>query len=79
LKLVLYSTEHCALCERAIDLLFSMPELRSVTLDVVDVADDDTLAERYGARLPVLAGGGTELDWPFDRTAVLRLVASASP
>ncbi len=64
--LVLLSTDHCTLCERALDLLLSMPELRGRALRVVDVAGDDALLERYGERVPVLRIGGRELDWPFD-------------
>ena len=59
------STDHCALCDRALDMLVSMPELRGLTLVVVDVADDEQLSERYGPRLPVLVLDGHELSWPF--------------
>jgi len=76
-RLLLYSTEPCSLCERALDLLFSMPELRALTLDVVDVADDDALTERYGPRVPVLLVGSTELGWPFDRAGILRALAAS--
>jgi hypothetical protein len=72
--LVLLSTDHCSLCERALDLLLSMPELRGLALQVVDVADDDALTERYGERLPVLLGGGRELDWPFAAADVRTLL-----
>jgi hypothetical protein len=78
-RLLLYSTEPCSLCERALDLLFSMPELRALTLDVVDVAGDAGLTERYGPRLPVLVAGTRELDWPFDRADVLSALAAARP
>jgi len=72
LNLVLYSTDHCTLCERALDLLLSMPESRGLALVVVDVAESEALLECYGARLPVLAVGARELEWPFDRAAVAR-------
>lgn len=72
--LTLLSTEHCTLCELALDLLISMPELRGLTLRVQDVADDEALLERYGARLPVLRWGGRELDWPFGADDVATLV-----
>ena len=52
--LTLYSTSHCSLCEQALDLLFSTPGLAGVQLQVVDVADDDALLERYGEKIPVL-------------------------
>lgn len=72
--LVLLSTEHCTLCEAALDLLLSMPELKGMTLDVVDVALHEELQGRYGQRLPVLRYAGRELDWPFDGPRVARLV-----
>jgi hypothetical protein len=72
--LVLLSTSHCTLCERALDLLLIMPELRGLPLVVVDVADDAALLERYGPRLPVLRAADRELDWPFDRDAVVRML-----
>lgn len=72
--LLLLSTEHCTLCEQALDLLLSMPELRGTTLNVVDVAEHEALLERYGPRLPVLCYEGRELDWPFGGAEVARLV-----
>lgn len=78
MKLVLYNTDHCSLCERALDLLLSMPESRGHSLDVLDVAESAALLERYGARLPVLAVAGVELDWPFDRAAVVAAIHRAT-
>ncbi len=76
--LVLYSTDHCSLCEEALELLFSMPELAGQSVRVVDVALDDRLLDRFGERLPVLevnsdddASAARRLDWPFDSTSVL--------
>lgn len=78
MELVLYSTDHCTLCDQALELLFSMPELAGGALRVVDVATDDDLLSRYGERLPVLElnsgvdGSDTRLlDWPFDGGDVL--------
>ncbi|MFM8354216.1 MAG: glutaredoxin family protein [Gammaproteobacteria bacterium] len=68
------STGACSLCEQALDLLISMPELRGTTLTVRDVALDDALTARYGARLPVLCAGARELDLPFNRAEVAQLL-----
>jgi len=76
-RLVLLSTKHCSLCEQALDLLFSMPELGGHPLRVVDVVDDDTLLARYGERLPVLVVHGQELFWPFTTADVCRLLSES--
>ncbi|MEL0047978.1 MAG: glutaredoxin family protein [Gammaproteobacteria bacterium] len=64
-RLILYSTAHCHLCDEAMDLLMSMPGLNGARLDVVDVANDERLMERYGEKIPVLRQGQAELAAPF--------------
>ena len=76
-SLTLYSTDHCTLCDAALELLFSMPELRGAALRVVNVAADAGLMRRYGERLPVLCLGDRELDAPFDRNQVLALLQAS--
>ncbi|MEE8243988.1 MAG: glutaredoxin family protein [Pseudomonadales bacterium] len=66
-SLVLYSTDNCTLCDEALDLLFSMPELKGWSLTVIDVATDPRLIECYGDRLPVVRVNETELAAPFVR------------
>ena len=81
-ELTLYSTDHCTLCDQALELLFSMPELAGQSVRVVDVAMDDTLTAQYGERLPVLevSTGKTQLllDWPFDSGAVVGVLKGLS-
>lgn len=75
-SLIMYSTSACQLCERAQNLLASMPELRFVAVDVVDIADDAVLLARYGTSIPVLAlASGAELGWPFNADDILQLVS----
>ena len=76
---VLYSTGGCHLCEEAEQLLV---DLRGVVpglaWEVVDIADDDGLFERYGWSIPVVADEtGRELRWPFDAAALRAFVDSA--
>ena len=74
----LLSTDHCALCEKALSMLFSMPDIAGLELRVVDVANDDHLLESYGDRVPVLQLFVSrpspelvlELGWPFDAESV---------
>ena len=40
-----------------------------MTFQAVDIADDLSLMEQYGVRIPVVKdGSGRELGWPFDGT-----------
>jgi hypothetical protein len=77
--LTLYSTSGCHLCERALELLRSMPELARHTVIEVDVALDRDVLARYGARIPVIAIGrsGVEVDWPFNADDVIAALERA--
>ena len=74
---VLYSTSACHLCEQAERLLMPWVE-HGLRVAVDDIADSDTLFERYGERIPVLrrADSGAELDWPFDAVRLAEFLAS---
>ncbi len=58
-----YLTEGCHLCDEAEKLLLML--VPAEALNKIDVADDDALMQRYGERIPVVAQGDTELNWPF--------------
>jgi hypothetical protein len=64
----LYGTSACHLCELAEALLQALRKQgEGVDYDKVDIADSDTLFERYGLLIPVLQDSrGRELRWPFD-------------
>ena len=65
-SLTLYMTDHCALCEEVLDMLFAMPAMQGITLNTVDIALNDALVEAYGVRIPVLKVGDAELGAPID-------------
>lgn len=79
--LCLYGTSDCALCDRALALVAPLAAAFGWTLGERDVAEDDALFHRYGARVPVLARSdlGVELEWPFDALAVHELLARPRP
>lgn len=63
----LYTTAGCHLCDDARVLL----EQAGLQVELVEIADDDRLFDRYCLRIPVVApwGGAAatdELGWPFD-------------
>lgn len=80
IRLTLFHTSHCHLCEQAESLLVSGLDPASADVWAVDIADHDDLLERYGVRIPVLRreSDGAELDWPFDAKAVARFVDGGS-
>ncbi|MFH2133605.1 MAG: glutaredoxin family protein [Pseudomonadota bacterium] len=72
MKLVLYSTTFCHLCEQAEALLAQL----AIEAEHIDIVDDDDLLERYGTRIPVVKrlDNGSELGWPFDVEALQRFI-----
>jgi hypothetical protein len=68
MKLLLYGTRFCHLCEQAGVMLYEA----GVTAEYIDIAEDEALLEKYGMRIPVVrrVDSGTELDWPFDESAL---------
>lgn len=64
---ILYGTGACHLCEQAEALIAPLLAGLDCRVELVDIAADDALVERYGVRIPVLhrAAGGAELGWPF--------------
>jgi len=75
-KLTLFSTSACHLCEQAQEIIESYSE-DSIELEIVDIADDDTLIDRYGIRIPVvmLEGREDDLGWPFGLSQLARYLA----
>ncbi len=76
IELRLYGTSACHLCEVAENLLAGLlaqkPEWR---IELIDIADDDAMVERYGIRIPVLSTvDDRELDWPFQSDDVVKFV-----
>ena len=76
-RLLLYGTLGCHLCEVARARTEPVAVAFGWRLEERDVADDEALAARYGARIPVLARSdrGDELAWPFDSDALVAWLA----
>ena len=74
--LTLYSTDHCGLCEALLDALLQAPLAGAYRLQVLDVAADDELLERYGLRIPVLMCGNEEYTGSADANMLEAWLAS---
>jgi len=76
--LLLFTTLGCHLCEEAERMLATVAFSQSFTLtvDAIDIADDEALVEKYGILIPVLkrARDGEELGWPFDEELLARFI-----
>jgi len=69
-KVYLYSTLGCHLCEGAKAVLWPLLSHYQLSMQEVDIADSDELVEFYGTRIPVLhvetaSEVVCELNWPF--------------
>jgi hypothetical protein len=64
-QLNLYSTTHCHLCDLAHSLMLNFDD--KVALEIIDIAEDEALLDKYSLRIPVLQRQDTqdELNWPF--------------
>ncbi|HEY8887065.1 MAG TPA: glutaredoxin family protein [Gallionella sp.] len=73
MKLLLYGTRFCHLCEQAEAVLHAA----RLTAEYIDITEDKALLEKYGMRIPVVqrVDNGAEFGWPFDASALERLVA----
>ena len=76
--LELMTTEGCHLCEHATPLLVAGLDPNLFEVDLVDIAFDDQLMNRYATRIPVLVDSqsGAELGWPFDIQQLAEFVES---
>lgn len=72
MNVILYTTSGCHLCEQAAELLSQLHQERALTVEMIDIADDDNLIDRYGVRIPVVRASDKdeELGWPFDLTTL---------
>tara|TARA_B100000902_G_C27166658_1_gene841586 strand:+ start:96 stop:341 length:246 start_codon:yes stop_codon:yes gene_type:complete len=71
-EIIFYTTQHCSLCDAALDLLLSLPEARGFGLTTLDIAADQNLLNEFGERIPVIAIGDVQLDAPFDALTLQR-------
>lgn len=66
MRLRLYTTLGCHLCERLEALLATLCR-GDYRLEAIEISEDDALVERYGVRIPVLVDqAGDELDRGFE-------------
>lgn len=80
MKLILYGTSACHLCEMAEQYVQSaiqqyMPQ-GTISFEKVDIVLDDDLLGKYGLTIPVLKrlDNQTELGWPFTEADIHSMI-----
>ena len=69
--LYLFTRDNCHLCEEMLQELEPLLIASECECHLIKVAGDPELEQLYGARVPVLVGGGRELcQFKLDREAV---------
>ncbi len=87
IRLILFGTQGCHLCEEAEAVLAKCREdsgpgaFGTLQVDSVDIAEQERWQERYGLRIPVLyhEDSSRELDWPFNEQDVREFIAGIVP
>ena len=77
-KLILFGTAACHLCESAEALLVHvLANYPDIELELIDITEQTQWQEQYAIKIPVLFSPSTqqELDWPFDKAAVIQFLA----
>ncbi len=73
MRLILFGTSGCHLCEQAKEIINAcVPD----GVETVDIAEQEQWQEQYALRIPVLYDQEAKLDlgWPFDQSAVEEFV-----
>jgi len=79
INLTLYGTSGCHLCDEAQVLLNTIKNQFLFTLEMVDIADDESLVKTYGIKIPVLIHSNkSELSWPFNENVLTAWLKSNS-
>ena len=79
MRIQIFSTDGCSLCEKVIDKLFDLSFDQGLELIVTDVSLDDELLNRYGPDIPVIKTSEKTLRSPFSDEEMLELVRLSIP
>lgn len=75
MQLKLYTTQGCHLCELALEQIHAAQQHSDITIEEVEIGDDDSLIAQYGTTIPVISfPDGSELNWPFTEQDILNKI-----
>ncbi|HEX6923536.1 MAG TPA: glutaredoxin family protein [Bacillales bacterium] len=58
-----YTKKNCPLCEDGLEILNELRREMNITIEEIDIYEDDELLEEYQLKIPVVEVGGEELDY----------------
>ncbi len=78
-RLILYTTEHCHLCEEALEIFQAIEPVLvkkgvSLKLKKVDISESAALVDQFGVRIPVFCFRDKEIGWPFSAEDLLHFL-----
>ena len=67
LRLKLYSTSHCHLCEQAESFLVNLANEYDIGWQIIEITENNELYENYSLIIPVIKrlDNNVEISWPF--------------
>lgn len=72
MTVTLFTTAGCHLCDLALQQLQTLQQKIPISIQSIEIGDDDKLIAEYGIRIPVVqCPNDAELGWPFDLAALL--------
>jgi hypothetical protein len=77
IHLLLLGSAGCHLCEQAEELInICLPNIPELTIEIIDIAEQEHWQEGYATRIPVLHHPETKKDlgWPFTQTQIVQFV-----
>jgi glutaredoxin len=81
MKLVLYTTLGCHLCEQVERMLDDLKAEFPHKLVLLDIANDDALLATYATEIPVLFRPDIDMEfaWPFEKGQLRQFLSLALP
>ena len=77
---ILYGKQDCHLCHEMKIQLERLIAMQDCTYQVIKIDGDPGMERLYGARVPVLTAGDTELcNFKLDESAVMAYLSKSSP
>ncbi len=66
MNITLFTTLGCHLCDEALHMLQAIQATGfEMNIIEVEIAESETLREKYGVRIPVVGVAEDEIGWPF--------------